>query len=121
MFHELYAMGWPWRKAFWYSAAQRALSAALACAVGDGLHATMVTVSRAVEHHHRMVAAVEDIDAVAAVDCDGGDVGELPAVRQLAPVLHHAIAMLALPKDRAHRTSSVGLEREALGREKRRP
>lgn len=30
MFHELYAMGWPWRKAFWYSAPQRALSAALA-------------------------------------------------------------------------------------------
>lgn len=30
MFHELYAMGWPWRKAFWYSATQRALSAALA-------------------------------------------------------------------------------------------
>lgn len=30
MFHELYAMGWPWRKAFWYSAPQRALSARLA-------------------------------------------------------------------------------------------
>ncbi len=30
MFHELYAMAWPWRKAFWYSASQRALSARLA-------------------------------------------------------------------------------------------
>ena len=30
MFHELFAMGWPWRKAFWYSAAQRSISAALA-------------------------------------------------------------------------------------------
>lgn len=30
MFHELYAMAWPWRKAFWYSAPQRAISAELA-------------------------------------------------------------------------------------------
>jgi hypothetical protein len=30
MFHELFAMGWPWRKAFWYSPEQRAISAALA-------------------------------------------------------------------------------------------
>jgi len=30
MFHELYAMSWPWRKAFWCSAPQRAISAALA-------------------------------------------------------------------------------------------
>jgi hypothetical protein len=30
MFHELYAMAWPWRKAFWYSPAQRAWSARLA-------------------------------------------------------------------------------------------
>ena len=30
----------------------------------------------AIEHHHRMGAAVEDVDAVLAVDRDGSDVGE---------------------------------------------
>ena len=49
----------------------------------------------AVEHHHRMFAAVEDIDAILAVDRDGGDVGEIPPVGQLGPVFHHAVAMLA--------------------------
>ena len=49
----------------------------------------------AVEHDHRMLAAVEDIDAVLAVDGDRGDVVERPAVRQLRPVLDHAVAMLA--------------------------
>ena len=56
----------------------------------------------AVEHHHRMGAAVEDIDAVVAVDRDGGDVGEIPAVRQLCPVLHHAVAMLARAENGWH-------------------
>ena len=49
----------------------------------------------AVEHHHRVLAAIEDVDAVLAVDGDRGDVREIPAVGQLRPVLHHAIAMLA--------------------------
>ena len=56
----------------------------------------------AVEHHHRMGAAVEEVDAVLAVDRDGGDVGELPAVRQLRPVLHHAVAMLARAENGWH-------------------
>src|SRR5215472_1492674 len=35
----------------------------------------------AVEHHHRMVAAVKDVDIVAAVDADPADLFERPAVR----------------------------------------
>ena len=56
----------------------------------------------AVEHHHRMVAAIEDVDAVLAVDRDRGDVGQAPAVRQLRPVLHHAVAMLARAENGRH-------------------
>jgi hypothetical protein len=41
-----------------------------------------------------MSAAVEDVDAVAAVDRDGGNIGELPAIRQLRPVVNDAVAML---------------------------
>ena len=52
-------------------------------------------IALAVEHHHGVLAAVEDVDLVLAVDGDGGDVLEGPAVGQLGPVLHHAIAMLA--------------------------
>ena len=56
-------------------------------------------VAVAVEHHHRMLAAVEDVDAVLAVDGDRRDVAELPAVGQLGPVLDHAITMLAAAQD----------------------
>ena len=56
----------------------------------------------AVEHHHRMVAAVEDVDAVLAVDRDGGDVGELPAVRQLRPVFDDAVAVFARAENGWH-------------------
>src|SRR5690348_16511582 len=59
-------------------------------------------IALAVEHHHRMFAAVEDVDAVLAVDCDGGNIGELPAVRQLAPVFDDAVAMLARAQDGRH-------------------
>ena len=59
-------------------------------------------IALAVEHHHRMGAAVEDVDAVLAVDRDGGDVGQAPAIRQLGPVLHHAVAMLAGAENGRH-------------------
>ena len=49
-------------------------------------------IALAVQHHHRMVAAVEDVDAVLAVDRDGSGVGQAPAVRQLRPVFDHAVA-----------------------------
>src|SRR6266403_2121456 len=49
-----------------------------------------------------MGAAVEDIDAVLAVDRDRGDVAEAPAHRQLGPVLHHAVTMLARAENGWH-------------------
>jgi hypothetical protein len=52
-------------------------------------------VARPVQYHHRMDAAVEDVDAVLAVDRDRGDVSQVPAIRQLGPILDHAVAMLA--------------------------
>lgn len=39
--------------------------------------------------------AHEDIDAVLAVDRDAGDIGELPAIRQLHPIVDDAVPMLA--------------------------
>ncbi len=59
-------------------------------------------ISVAVEHDHRMLTAVEDIDAVLAVDRDGSDVGELPSRRQLRPVFHHAVAVFARAENGAH-------------------
>ncbi len=59
-------------------------------------------IALAVEHHHRMVAAVEDIDAVLAVDRDGGGVGQAPAVGQLRPVLHDAVTVLARAENSRH-------------------
>ncbi len=49
----------------------------------------------AVEHHHRVFAAVEDVDLVLGIDGDGCGVTQRPAVRQLCPVLHHFVAELA--------------------------
>src|SRR5882724_9668319 len=51
-------------------------------------------IALAVEHDHRMGATIEDVDAILAVDRNGSNVGEIPTVRQLRPVLHHAVAML---------------------------
>src|SRR6266849_6763093 len=59
-------------------------------------------IALAVEHHHRMGAAIEDVDTVLAVDRDRGDIAEIPAVRQLRPILHHAVAMLARAENGRH-------------------
>src|SRR6267154_627160 len=56
----------------------------------------------AVEHDHRVDAAIEDVDAVLAVDRDRGDIAEVPTLRQLRPVLHHAVAMLARAENGRH-------------------
>lgn len=42
-----------------------------------------------------MRAAVEEVDAVLAVDRDAGDIGELQAIRQLRPIVDDAVPMLA--------------------------
>src|SRR6202163_2516402 len=52
-------------------------------------------IALAVEHHHRVGAAIEDVDTVLAVDRNRGNVGEIPAAGQLRPVFHHPVAMLA--------------------------
>src|SRR4029079_9826922 len=56
----------------------------------------------AIEHDDRMLAAVERVDAVLAVDRDRRDVLELPAFGKLCPVLDDSIAVLAAPQDRCH-------------------
>ena len=51
-------------------------------------------VAVAVEHDHRVLAAVEDVDVVLLVDPDRGDVGvELPPRRQLRPVVDDLVAV----------------------------
>ena len=44
----------------------------------------------AIEHDHRMGAAIERIDIVVLVDADRGDIGiELVAGRQFCPIVDH--------------------------------
>ena len=69
----------------------------------------------AVEHHHRVLAAIEDVDLVLAVDADRGDVLERPAVGQLRPVLDHAVAILAISDDGSHRRLPVLFEPDVIG------
>src|SRR5439155_25942281 len=52
-------------------------------------------------------AAVEDVDAVLAVDGDGCDVGEGPSIRQLCPVFDDAIAVFAGSENWLHRMSPL--------------
>ena len=57
----------------------------------------------AVEHHHRMGAAVEDIDVVVPVDADRGDVGvEFPAIGQLGPIIDDLVAEAVGSRRGAH-------------------
>src|SRR6266567_4889436 len=85
-------------------------------AVEEALAPALDEVAVAVEDHHRMGATVEHIDAIPAVDGDGGDILEVPAVRQLRPILNHAIAMLA----RAQNDRHGGAPSHAASRQSRR-
>src|ERR1700730_2832555 len=49
-----------------------------------------------------MGTAIEDVDAVLAVDRDRGDVGQAPPRRQFRPVLHHAVTMFARAENGRH-------------------
>ena len=71
-------------------------------ALEDALAPGAQEVALPIEHHHGVLAAIEDVDLVLAVDGDGADVHELPAVGQLGPVLDHAIAMLATAQHCRH-------------------
>src|SRR5207302_5686456 len=59
----------------------------------------------AVEHHHRMVSAIEDINIVVAVDPDPADLLERPAIRQLRPVGIDLISIVAASHDHRHNPS----------------
>ena len=71
-------------------------------ALEDALAPGAQEIALAVEHHHGVLAAIEDVDLVLAVDGDGADVHELPVVGKLGPVLHHPIAMLATAQHNRH-------------------
>lgn len=57
----------------------------------------------AVEHDHRVLAAVEDEDAVLVVDCDPGYVDQIPALGQIAPLtVVCAVRVLTRAEHHAH-------------------
>jgi hypothetical protein len=62
-------------------------------------------VARAVEHDHGVLAAIEHVDVVLAVAGHRGGVLEPPALGELRPVLHHAVAVLTAPKNDRHPVS----------------
>ena len=59
-------------------------------------------IAGAVEHDHRMFAAVEHVDVVVAVHPDGADLVERPSVREPAPALLDAIPIFAGAKNDGH-------------------
>src|SRR5215469_1205332 len=74
-------------------------------AVGSGILALAPGAQKiavAIEDHHRMLAAVEGVDAIVAVDTDGGDLFERPAVGQFRPLGVDPVSELAASDD--HRT-----------------
>ena len=71
-------------------------------------------VALAVEHDHRVLAAVEDVDAVLAVDADGSRIAELPTIRQLGPILGRLVGELSLAQDHSHGRLSPMYKRVTL-------
>ena len=61
----------------------------------DALAPGAEEIAVAVEHDHRVLAAVEDVDVVVAVDADAADFLERPAGRQLRPVLDRFVCVVA--------------------------
>src|ERR1700758_3069329 len=60
----------------------------------DALAPRAQEIAVAVEHTHRVLAAVEGVDVVFLVDADRGDVGvELHAGRQLSPIVGHIVTI----------------------------
>src|SRR5690606_10783946 len=62
----------------------------------------------AVVDDDRVLAAVEDVDAVLGVGGNAGDVAVLPALRQLLPVLVQLVAKVSLSEDHASVLSGNG-------------
>jgi hypothetical protein len=53
-------------------------------------------IAGAIEDDHRMLAAAEDIDVVAAIDTDRGDLAIGPSGGKRAPVLDHFVAVRSI-------------------------
>ena len=56
-------------------------------------------VAFAVEDHHRMVAAIEDIDIVFAVDTDPADFLERPALGKFRPIGNNPVSVVSVSDD----------------------
>src|SRR5437016_4840664 len=64
----------------------------------------------AVEHHHRVLAAVEHVDVVPGVDADRADFLERPALGEPRPVLDDAVPVFAAPDNDRHALSPVSAQ-----------
>ena len=71
-------------------------------------------IALAVEDDHRVLAAVEHIDLVLAVDRYGRDIAKLPSVGQLRPVLDDPITVLAAAQNCRHEALSSFLRQGRL-------
>ncbi len=61
-------------------------------------------ISVAIEHHHRVLTTIEDIDIVLLVDTDRADFAQRPAWWDLGPVVDLLVAVVALTDDVRHPT-----------------
>jgi hypothetical protein len=59
----------------------------------------------AIEHHHRVRPAIEDIDVVVEVDGDRADLAPFHAGRHLGPVVADRVAIFTLSLNGGHRCS----------------
>src|SRR5437879_2379605 len=69
----------------------------------------------AVEHHHRMIATMERVDAIVAVDTDRRNVAELPRFRPFDPILEDAILVVAAAEDCGHAVCSRTFTSSSMG------
>src|SRR3954451_9355134 len=56
-------------------------------------------ISLAVEDHHRMLAAIEDMDIVFTVDTDSADFLERPALGKFRPIGNNPVSVLSVSDD----------------------
>ena len=74
----------------------------------DALAPRAQEVAVAIEHAHRMLAAIEGIDIVVRVDADRRDIGvEFHAGRKFRPIVADLVAVAVSPKYDRHGGSSL--------------
>ena len=71
-------------------------------------------IPRPIEHDHRVGAAIEHIYPVIAVDADGRDILEIPAVGQAAPAFRHAVRERARADDNTCRAIGCPCRRDCI-------